>query len=407
MLTKIMPSLITDRNVIEFSPRRNPSPAGERRTVNSAAVKMKPEVVACPKKIWIDLENSPHVPFFKPIMEELEKRGHSIIVTARDCFQVCDLADLFHMKYQRVGRHYGKHTLAKIAGLGLRVLQMTPGMWREKPDLSISHGSRSQIVVSSLLGIPNLTIFDYEHSAWLRMFKPAWVMAPEVISQDSICAKGIPRERLLQYPGIKEDVYAPSFKPDASIKQKLGLEDADLVVTIRPPATEAHYHNPEAEGLLTAVFELLGAQPRTKIVLVPRTPKQGEDLRQQFPDMFRSKQAIIPEQVVDGLDLIWFSDLVVSGGGTMNREAAALGVPVYSIFRGKLGAVDRYLTEQGRLVMLSNVEDVKTKLKTVRRQKSNQRISGTQAPVLDSVVHSIVSILESPAQHRAQLTLSR
>jgi predicted glycosyltransferase len=372
----------------------------ERASVNSTGVKLQPEVAARPQKIWIDLENSPHVPFFKPIMEELERRGHSIVLTARDCFQVCDLADLFHLQYRRIGRHYGKHTLAKVAGLGIRVLQMTPGMLLEKPDLSVSHGSRSQIVVSSLLGIPNLTIFDYEHSAWMRVFKPSWLMAPEVIADATMGGKGIPQERLLRYPGIKEDVYAPTFKPDASIKQELGLNGNDLVVTIRPPATEAHYHNPEAEGLLTAVFQLLGASPQAKIVLVPRTPKQGHDLKEQFPEMFRQGKAIIPERVVDGLDLIWFSDLVISGGGTMNREAAALGVPVYSIFRGKIGAVDRYLASQGRLVLIESVEDVQTKIKLAYRQKSAQRMNSSSVPALEAVVENIQYVLDSEAARR-------
>src|SRR6202158_4197636 len=99
------------------------------------------------KKIWIDLENSPHVPFFKPIIEDLEKRGHSVLVTARDCCQVCELAYLFHVQYKRIGHHYGKHTLAKLAGLGVRVLQLAPSILSEKPDLAISHGSRSLFVL--------------------------------------------------------------------------------------------------------------------------------------------------------------------------------------------------------------------------------------------------------------------
>jgi predicted glycosyltransferase len=396
-------SMVIKTRELELEPERAGLVSGrsfsgveEGKLVNSTAARLEPEVAVSPKKIWIDLENSPHVPFFKPIIEALERRGHSIVVTARDCFQVCDLADLFQLQYRRIGRHYGKHKLAKVAGLGIRVMQMTPGMFREKPDLSLSHGSRSQIVVSSLLGVPNVTIFDYEHSAHMRIFKPGWVMAPEVVVQAGGCAD-IPKDRLLSYPGIKEDVYAPSFKPDPAIKQELGLKADDLVVTIRPPATEAHYHNPEAEGLLTAVFQLLGKLPQSKIVLVPRTPKQGHDLKRQFPEMFRDKKAIIPERVVDGLDLIWFSDLVISGGGTMNREAAALGVPVYSIFRGKIGAVDHYLASEGRLVMLESVADVNTKIKTGYRQKSSQRAQAASSPALDAVVDNIQHALNVEA----------
>ncbi|HEY1262127.1 MAG TPA: DUF354 domain-containing protein [Terriglobales bacterium] len=360
----------------------------------TAAVKMQRKMATSPKKIWIDLENSPHVPFFKPIIAELEARGHKVLLTARDCFQVCDLADMFHMKYKRIGRHYGKNKLAKVTGLGIRILQMTPSTLREKPDLALSHGSRSLFLLSSALKIPTLTIFDYEHSKWLGIFKPTWVMAPEIIPAESVCAVGIPQDRLLRYPGIKEDVYAPSFQPDPSLRQKLGIEANALMITMRPPATEAHYHNPESEILQDAVFQMIAQCPQARMVVVPRTPKQGAELRQQWPQLFANGQVMIPEQVVDGLDLIWASDLVISGGGTMNREAAALGVPVYSIFRGKIGAVDRYLAEVGRMVLLESAQDVRDKLKLVRRQRSAASDNGEQT-TLNAVVDNILFALEN------------
>src|SRR5580700_8853985 len=82
------------------------------------------------RKVWIDLENSPHVPFFLPIIKELEGRNCRVVLTARDCFQVCELADMAGLKYQKIGHHYGKHRMAKLMGLGIRVLQMTPFVLR-------------------------------------------------------------------------------------------------------------------------------------------------------------------------------------------------------------------------------------------------------------------------------------
>jgi predicted glycosyltransferase len=219
-------------------------------------------------------------------------------------------------------------------------------------------------------------------------------MAPEVIPESSVCAIGIARDRILRYPGIKEDVYAPSFRPDPSIKDRLGLNGNSLVVTIRPPATEAHYHNPKSEELLNAVFELVRDQPAIKAVLLPRTAKQEAELRAQWPDLFGEGKVIVPDHVVDGLDLIWFSDLVISGGGTMNREAAALGVPVYSIFRGKIGAVDQYLADAGRLTLLETPEDVRAKVKLAPRNTGVNPAVG-ERPALHVVVDNIVNVLES------------
>ena len=346
------------------------------------------------RKIWIDLENSPHVPFFKPIIEDLEKRGHSVLVTARDCFQVCELADLFHVQYKRIGHHYGKHTLAKLAGLGVRVLQLAPSILAEKPDLAISHGSRSLFVLSSMLRIPSITIFDYEFARWVGFMRHSWVMAPDVIPEDAVFESGIERDHILRYPGIKEDVYAPTFRPDPSIRKDLGLNSGDLIVTIRPPATEAHYHNPDSEELLQAVLEFLGAQSNVTSVILPRTAKQELELRDRWPDLFAKRKVIVPEHVVDGMDLIWYSDLVISGGGTMNREAAALGVPVYSIFRGNLGAVDKYLADTGRLVLLKTPADVRNKIVLSRRAPSLKHEMGAPT-TLQRVVDNIVMVLES------------
>jgi predicted glycosyltransferase len=340
-------------------------------------------------KIWIDLENSPHVPFFKPIIQELERLGYSVLLTARDCFQVCDLADFSGLRYKKIGRHYGKHTIAKLAGLGIRVAQLALTVLREKPTVAISHGSRSLFLLASILRIPTVTIFDYEHAKWVKPIGTHWVIVPEVMPESKILEIGIKKERILRYPGIKEDVYVPSFRPDSSIRQRLGLRESDIVITVRPPATEAHYRNAESDTLLRAVFELVAQTPRTKVILLPRTAAQAAELQTEWPALFGEGKVVVPDGVVNGLDLIWFSDLVVSGGGTMNREAAALGVPVYSIFRGTPCAVDKHLAQAGRLVLLESAQDVRTKLKLKHRrfdQQPHVQSHGTLARVVEHIV---------------------
>jgi len=375
-------SASTPENARAFSGRSSPRPAAQNPPSQG-------------RKIWIDLENSPHIPFFKPIIQELERRGHSVMITARDCFQVCQLADLFDLPYKRIGHHYGKNKLAKVAGLGIRALQLGPTVLREKPDLALSHGSRSLLLLSSILRIPTITIFDYEHAKWWGFLRPTWVMAPEIIPVEVIgAAAGVGRDRILRYPGIKEDVYAPFFRPHTSIQQQLGLNGDHLVVTVRPPATEAHYHNAESELLLHTVLEFLGQQPNVKIVLLPRTGKQEAELHREWPELFADGRIIVPEHVVDGLDLIWHSDLVISGGGTMNREAAALGVPVYSIFRGKLGSVDGYLAETGHLVLLASPQDVRNCIDLKKRKPLGGTGNGNFA-TRNTIVDNIARVLET------------
>lgn len=350
------------------------------------------------RKVWIDLENSPHIPFFEPIIKELEERGCEVLLTARDCFQVCELADMAGLKYRKIGHHYGKHRIAKVIGLGIRVLQLTPLILRERPAISVSHGSRASFVVSAMLGIPSITIADYEYAdhrltTWLGSMRKKWVMTPEVIPSHIFEESGLLKDHVLQYPGIKEDVYTPFFRPDPAVKVTLGLRPEDVVVTIRPPATEAHYHNPESEKLLTAVFRLLGAHPEVKTVLLPRTHRQEAELREANPGLFATERIVVPKHAVNGLDLIWYSDLVISGGGTMNREAAALGIPVYSLFRGTMGAVDKHLAETGKLVLLGSEQDVREKLKLVPRSKTLASRS-KQHSALEAVVNHISAVME-------------
>ena len=332
------------------------------------------------RQVWIDLDNSPHVPFFRPIVDELRGQGYTVLLTARDAFQVTDLARLNQMPCITVGRHFGKNKLMKALGLLVRAAQLLPLIVRNRPDLAVSHGSRAQIMAARLLGIPAVVIADYEHVTHVN--RADVMIVPEIIPSD---VAGRFADRVFKYPGIKEDVYAAAFKPDPAIIEELGLAADKIVVTVRPPATEAHYHNPESEALFAAVIDLLAKDARVQVVLLPRNQRQGEQIARQWPEHLASGKMSIPRRAVDGLNLVWHSDLVISGGGTMNREAAALGVPVYSIFRGPIGAVDRYLAEQGRLVMLESIEDVRTRIDLSRRHRVPPEVHAER-----SALHTIV-----------------
>ena len=344
------------------------------------------------KKIWIDLDNSPHVPFFRPIISELEKKGYPLLITARNRFQVCELADQFHMKYKSIGRYYGKNKIVKLFWLTFRTLQLLPTIINEKPRIALSHGSRSQILLAKALGIPSIVIFDYEYAKGIPFICPTWAISPEIIPNKMINSNK--RTRLLKYPGIKEDVYIPFFKADDSVINELGLSRNNLIITIRPPATEAHYFSMESERLFESAMDFLSKLENVQMVLLPRNEKQKTFINRKWASWITDRKIVIPKHAVDGLNLIWNSDLVISGGGTMNREAAALGVPVYSIFRGKIGTVDRYLSNNGRLVLLESIEDIKTKISLNKRMQKGILEKRSNA-TLDSIVNSIVSILEN------------
>lgn len=377
--------------------------AAQSAATAATATAAPPTATANPSgmKIWIDLENTPHIPFFRPIIRELRKQGHQVVLTARDGYQTCEMAGFHALEFHRIGRHYGRKLAAKAWGLLARGCQLAAFARREKPALALNLGSRSQNLAARILGIPVVEIMDYEHTAESRLLESRWFLTPEVVCNEVYGDK--PDYRIRTYSGIKEDVYVPDFRPDEAILGQLGVRDAEVLVTARPPATEAHYHNPEAEVLFARFMDRALSAPGVKTVLLPRNPRQEADLHSRYPQWFADSRLVIPRGVVDGLNLIWHSDLVVGGGGTMNREAAAMGVPVYSVFRGPIGAVDRLLRDQKRLVLIESPADVDSKIPLVARPKGQPAAtapthSAALADILKHLNAIIASLRPSPAK---------
>lgn len=323
----------------------------------------------------------------------MQRRSWATLVTARDAFQVCELARKKGLPVVKVGRHHGRNRLYKLTGLFLRALQLIPIVRHEKPSLAVSHGSRAQLLVCRLLRIPSVLIDDYEHSRYLPLMTPTWSLLPEAIPDGDFCR--CHPDRVRKYPGLKEDVYASRLHPDAAVLAELGLRPEEIIVTARPPADEAHYHNPEGDTLFHRFMERASVTENVRVVLLPRNQRQEAALRCAFPHWFENNRTIVPRAAVDGLNLLWHSDLVVGGGGTMNREAAVLGVPVYSVFRGQAGAIDRQLQKEGRLIMVETIEDVDRKIKIVRRTRPD-RVSSSSGKTLSVLVDHIVEIARFP-----------
>jgi predicted glycosyltransferase len=324
----------------------------------------------------------------------LSQRGYEIILTARDCFQVRELAALYGTRCKLLGSHYGRNKLLKVVGLLIRALQLLPAARRQKPALALSHGSRAQVLAAGLLRIPSAVILDYEHVARLPFIRPDWVLAPEHISNYLLMKYA---HRVIKYPGIKEEVYASDFEPEDRILSKLGIDQGDLVVTVRPPATEAHYHHAQSATLFAASMDFISRRPDTRIILLPRNEKQRDWVKKKWPKEFKHGKIIMPEFVPNGSNLIWHSDLVISGGGTMSREAAVLGIPAYSVFCGVLGGVDQYLMQSGRLVMLQSVAEIRAKLVLARRLR-HPHPEPARADGLKCIVNTIAALAQGPMQ---------
>ena len=312
------------------------------------------------------------------------------MITTRDYAQVRQLAEMFKLDYTEIGRHYGKNLLSKAYGMVFRAIQLLPTLLRERPALSLSHGSRSQQLISKLFGVPTALCADYLHtSSGFPFDMPDLLLVPKVV-YDSLDVASF--KKVLPYRGIKEDVYIPKLDVDNSILTHLNLDPQKVIVTLRPPATKAHYYVPKSGELYEKVLERIVKTPGVQAVILPRTEDQGAEIKEKWKDALELGKLIIPKQAVNGLTLIWNSDLVISGGGTIIREAAALGVPAYSIFAGAKGAVDAYLEESGKLVFIDSFEEVQNSLRLEKRPAADaEAIENT--PALEDIINEVVAFV--------------
>ena len=314
-------------------------------------------------RVWVDLTNSPHVLVMRPVIERLRARGHQVEVTARDFAQTLALCDRLGIEHQAIGRHRGAGLADKARGLASRSLQLTRWARRRRFDLALGHGSNDVTVAAALLRIPCATTFDYEwatvqHTVNCRLAQA--VVVPDVIPPERLYRYGA-RGKLGRYAGLKEEYYLSDFEADASVLDELGLDPAQPIAVVRTPPAVSLYHRFENDLFGAVLDRLRGAQA----VVLPRTPEQREELR-------RAGGWVIPERAIDAQSLITFADLVVSAGGTMNREAVALGVPVYTTFAGRLGAVDEQLVREGRLRVLGSADELRLEKRTATATRTER-----------------------------------
>jgi predicted glycosyltransferase len=303
-------------------------------------------------RVWIDITNSPHVLFFRPLIRLLEADGHEVVVSARQYAQTLDLLRLHGIAHEVVGpRHGGAGTAGKASALSRRLVALRRFAKKRAFDVALAHGSHELTLTARSLGIPSATAHDYEFASLqhhLGLRAATRVVFPDAVPPGRLTRFGVRPPKLHTYPGIKEEYYLADFEADPDAVA--GVERARLLVVVRTPPDVSAYHR-HGNPLFAQVLERLGRDESVHAVVLPRTEEQRRAIRSlALPSLH------VPEQAVDAQSLVALADLVVSAGGTMNREAAALGVPVYTTFAGRLGGVDEQLLREGRLIRLTDAE---------------------------------------------------
>ena len=312
-------------------------------------------------RIWVDLTNSPHVVVMRPLIAAMRADGHEVEVTARAFAQTLELCERFGIARTAIGRHRGERLVSKGVGLASRALALVRWARGRGFDIAIGHGSNDVTVAARLLRIPSATAFDYEwasaqHHVNCRLASA--VVVPEAIPPERLHRYGA-RGKLRRYPGLKEEYYLADFEPNETVLSELALDGDRPLVVVRTPPEVSLYHRFE-NPLFRRVLERLAREDLQAVVL-PRTRAQRDELR-------GLGAFTVPERAVDAQSLVAYADLVVSAGGTMNREAVALGTPVYTTFEGRLGAVDEALLREGRLRKLGDPREIVVERRRAHRE---------------------------------------
>ena len=336
-------------------------------------------------RIWIDLANSPHVPFFRALIPEFVARGHQVEISARDFAQTIELATKAGMLPHVIGGHGGGKLTGKAGNLIGRAAALRKWARDRGFDLAVSHNSYAQISAAASLGIRSVTLMDYEHQPanHLAFRLASKVIVPRAFPSAELKKYGASLRKVARYDGLKEDVYLAEFTHDpkfAEVLRELGVSGEDVLVVARPPAHEALYHRFENE-LFDELLTHLSSQPRVRTVLLPRTNAQRAEYEaRKLPNL------IMPREALDGANLVAAADLVVSAGGTMNREAAALGVPAASIYAGKWAAIDEQLVADGRLERISSNAEIKALNVSKKASAIPRRALGIREQILNLIL---------------------
>ena len=334
-------------------------------------------------RVWVDISNSPQVPFFRPLISLLEERGHDVHVTTREYAQTVELLRLHEIAHEAVGpRHGGAGAIGKAGAMARRLGALRRYARGRGFDLALSHASHELPLVARSLRIPSSYAFDYEFATaqhGLGCRAATRVVVPAVIPQDRLDRLGARSRKVRRYPGLKEEYALHGFTTDEAVLEGLGLNRDRVLVVVRTPPDVSLYHR-HGSPLFADVLERLGRDSAVQVVALPRTVEQGEAIRSRdLPSV------VVPEHAIDAQSLVAFSDLVVSAGGTMNREAVVLGVPVYTTFAGRLGAVDESLVRDGRLRVLKSAAE----LELSKRVPSTEQATRDPALLLDLMLTAV------------------
>ncbi|HEX9907338.1 MAG TPA: DUF354 domain-containing protein [Thermoplasmata archaeon] len=294
------------------------------------------------RTIWLDLQNPSDVLFFKPVVSELQEfKFHT---TIRDRAETVSLSRQYGIEGAVIGSHHTDR-LRKYVGAMTRFAKLT--IASKDFDVGFSFEGGLAVAVAKTKRRPSVLFCDndlklFHKKIYLQDMENWTKLRAEKIVIPSACFESFSAHtdagRLLTFDGYKEDIYIADFKPDTSFMKNLPF---NRFVVVRPEALDSGYVSAK-KSLVPALLQMLRKENLNVIYL----PREAYDFRPHHdPGIF------VPPSALNGLDLCYSSDAVITGSGTLAREGACMGKTAVSFFPGeRLLSVDKQLADEGRML---------------------------------------------------------
>ena len=347
-------------------------------------------------KIWMDALTPKQLIFLDAIRRRLEELGHDVFTTTRSYHDANYVVQRLDLDVTFVGGHGGASVSAKLEASLRRSLDLARMMEGRSFDMAFSFSSPEAARVSFGLGIPHYAANDSPHSqAVARLTIPLskLLFTPFVIPPSEWIRFGIRKENLRRYHAI--DAAAWVKHPDRWPQPNEVEKAAKHAILVRLEESQASYLLGGDSDNLKLVLSLVDRFPERKIVLLARYDEQER--------LFSSVRGNVTVCTTPffGANMLKDAALLVGRGGTMNAEAALLGVPTVSYFPGRPTYIDRYLERRKALVLVRSDEEAIRAAVALIEEKGGERKRNARA-LLDRMVDPADFISRRLSQASAQ-----
>jgi len=299
------------------------------------------------KTLWFDITNTPHVHFLSPIINRYRSRA-DIVISVRDYVETIALArHKFKTKFLVVGQHGGRNKIRKVSKMlnRLSALRMRVNGF----DFALSCGGFEACLLAKWRHKSSIVFDDNDISPnWMYSRFASYSFFPDAVPMNILLTQGFKPQTTYQYRGYKEDIYIADYDPDSTFLDSIPYRD---YVVVRPENKMANYVESRTRSIVPELLRTL-SNSGIRILYLPRTDSE----RKYAYDV---DSVFIPRTTVNGLDVCFFSRAVISGAGSLTREAVCLGKPAISFYPGKrLLAVDKKMIQDGWLAHSRNPREI-------------------------------------------------